>query len=345
MKPYVLIMAGGKGERFWPRSTKAFPKQLHKIYSNKTLLQETIDRALTFTEASRIYIGCSPELKDAIRKTHDVPAGQFVLEPVGRNTAPIIALAALFFAELDKDSMMVVLSADHFIQTHAEFASTIQAAMELALKDRLVTIGVRPVRPETGYGYIKKGEPLSPGFAIEAFVEKPDRERATAYLADGNYYWNSGIFIWKTARILSEFDEHAASISAPLRAHFPEIDPVFPELPSLPVDISIMEKSKRVAMVEARFVWDDVGSWRALRRVAPADSEKNVSVGLTRVVALSATENTVVSDRRLVALLGTRGLVIVDSGETLFVAAEEHLDSIKDLLGRLRENPSLQDCL
>lgn len=338
-------MAGGKGERFWPRSTKAFPKQLHKIYSDKTLLQETMDRALTFTDAERIFIGCSPELKEAILKTHPVAASQFVLEPVGRNTAPIIALAALFFSRMDPDSMMVVLSADHFIKTHSEFQATILSAMELAREDRLVTIGVRPVRPETGYGYIKKGEALGTGFAIDAFVEKPERKAAAEYLADGRYYWNSGIFIWKTARILAEFAEHAPPILTPLRTHFPDIDAIFPDLPSQPVDISIMEKSSRVAMVEARFVWDDVGSWRALRRIAPADENGNVAIGSGSVEVLGARENTVVSDRRLVALLGTEGLVVVDSGDTLFVATDEHLDSIKELLALLRENPSLQDCL
>jgi mannose-1-phosphate guanylyltransferase len=344
MKPFVLIMAGGKGERFWPRSTRAFPKQLHKIYSNKTLLQETIDRALLITDRSHIFVGCNPALKKAVLQSHDVPAENFILEPTGRNTAPIIALAALHFQRQETNSSMIVLSADHFIETHAQFKATLEQALAMAELGRLVTIGVRPNRPEIGYGYLKRGEPVGAGYSIEAFVEKPDPARAMEYLKSGQHFWNSGIFIWNTALILEQFRAHAPSIIGPLEKSFPDIDSVFAELPDLPVDIAIMEKSNCVGMVDALFVWDDVGSWQALERVIPAE-EGNVHSGNARLAVLDSSDNIIVSDRGLVALLGLKNHIVVDGEGILFVADRNRIDGIKELLAILKKNPSLQEYL
>lgn len=377
-KPVVLIMAGGKGERFWPRSRVSHPKQLQKVYSSRTLLEETILRAKTITDSSRIFIGCNADLKKAILKTHrGIKATQFVVEPEGRNTAPIIALAALQFEKQFPDATHVVLSADHFISPLKAFESTLNKAIATAESGEgwLVTLGVRPNRPETGYGYIAAGGPLetpavvSPeasgaaatpaemptdAYAIESFVEKPDEQRARDYLGRGNYYWNSGIFIWSGKRIVAEFEAHAPEVIGPLAADKTfaskkKLAQVFPRIPDHPVDVAIMEKSERIAMIPAEFAWDDVGSWLSLRRIAEPDEQGNLVISTGKAAKIAATaesrENLVVTDKKLVALLGVENLVVVEEDDLLFLAKADKIDQIKQFIGTFKSNPGLQKFL
>ncbi|MCB1174647.1 MAG: mannose-1-phosphate guanylyltransferase [Leptospiraceae bacterium] len=346
-------MAGGKGERFWPRSRNSWPKQLQKVYSNQTLLDETIDRALRLTKLEHIYIGCNAELKKAILKSHQrIRPQQFIVEPQGRNTAPIIALAALHFEKKYTDCIQVILSADHYIAPLQEFQQSLARAIKLASGGRLVTLGVRPSRPETGYGYIQKGRALSGfdfAYHIKSFREKPDLKTAMGYLRKAeHYFWNSGIFIWRTSDILKEFEKHADEIIAPLQAAFQSpsrLKKVFPEIPALPVDIAIMEKSKNLAMVPAGFVWDDVGAWTALQRVLPCDPDNNVILGTgkpNQLQVLESSSNTVVSARPLVALLGVNDLVVVEEDDVLFISQKLSLDKIKKFMAQMKTNPALQ---
>lgn len=382
-KPVVLIMAGGKGERFWPRSRVSHPKQLQKVYSSRTLLEETIVRAKTITDGSRIFIGCNAELKKAILKTHKgIKATQFVVEPEGRNTAPIIALAALQFEKQFPGATHVVLSADHFISPLKAFETTLKKAIATAESGEgwLVTLGVRPNRPETGYGYIAAGGPLAaaqpaapalaadgspivPGstetlpaeaHAIESFVEKPDEQRARDYLGRGNYYWNSGIFIWSGKRIVAEFEAHAPDVIAPLQAgkafaSKKKLAQVFPQIPDHPVDVAIMEKSARIAMIPAEFAWDDVGSWLSLRRIAEPDEQGNLVISTGKAAKIAATEdskeNLIVTDKKLVALLGVENLVVVEEDDLLFLAKADKIDKIKEFIGTFKSNPGLQKFL
>lgn len=350
-KPVVLILAGGKGERFWPRSTISTPKQLQKIYSEKTLLQETIDRARSLTSIDRIFIGCNPALKKAIQKGHKVSDEQFVLEPVGRNTAPIIALAALELEARFPGSVQVILSADHFIQPIDRFVNSMKAGMALAEKNYLVTCGVVPTRPDPGYGYIqpRTSEPLEPeGWTIERFHEKPDTSKAALYVKDG-FLWNSGIFLWKGSVILEEFRRHAPEILLPLEQAFKSakgLKQVFPTLPELPIDIAIMERSQRRAVVPASFQWDDVGSWLALERIHrdSAEPHGNIFAGeKTMTVVLDARGNIVVPDsKRLIALLGVKDLVYVETESAVLIATKEALNDMKKLTAMLKEKPALQ---
>lgn len=353
-KPVVLIMAGGKGERFWPRSTVSTPKQLQKIYSNKTLLQETIDRARAFTSADRIFIGCNPSLKKAIQKGHKIPDAQFVLEPEGRNTAPIIALAALQLESRFPGTVQVILSADHFIQPLDRFAESMKAGMTLAQQDYLVTCGIVPTRPDPGYGYIqpRKSEVLKPaGWTIEQFHEKPDIEKAAGYVKDG-FLWNSGIFLWKGSVILEEFRKHAPEILQPLEKTYKSaaaLKKVFPTLPEQPIDIAIMERSQRRAVVPASFQWDDVGSWLALERIRSesADADGNIFAGeKTQTAAFDARGNIIVpNSKRLIALLGVKDLVYVETDTSVLIATKERLNDIKKLIAKLKEKPALQSFL
>ena len=352
-KPLVLIMAGGKGERFWPRSRETCPKQLQKVYSDKTLLQETIDRARTITDLNSIYVGCNAALKKAILKTHKLPASNFIVEPEGRNTAPIIALAALHFEKKFPGRTHIVLSADHYIAPPEEFKKTIQMAIACADKGFLVTLGVKPTRPDIGYGYIAAGGPLwdTGASTIKSFVEKPDLKKATSYFKKSNYYWNSGIFIWNGPVILEEFREHAAEIIGPLEKSFrspSKLKTSFSKIPKDPVDVAILEKSRRIAMVPATFTWDDVGSWLSLERIVPADEEGNVLVRGDKKAELYAKNsrgNIVLSSKKLVSLLGVEDVIIVEEDDLLFVSSRKGVGEIKELIGEFRQNKTLQKYL
>ncbi|MBW7857941.1 MAG: mannose-1-phosphate guanylyltransferase [Leptonema sp. (in: Bacteria)] len=344
-------MAGGKGERFWPRSTISTPKQLQKIYSNKTLLQETFDRAKLITSNDRIFIGCNNDLKKAIQKTHKIENSRFIIEPEAKNTAPIIALAALQLEEKFPGAVQVILSADHFIQPLQKFKESIQNAIEVADQNYLVTCGVVPSRPDSGYGYIQpleksKIEPV--GFEIKQFHEKPDFKKAVNYVKQG-FFWNSGIFIWKGSVILEEFKAHASFILQPIESSYKngsKLKTAFSKIQSLPIDIAIMEKSNRRAVIPATFEWDDVGSWLAIDRIRQEakDNDGNIFVGNdTTNVTLSASNNIVVSNsKKLIALLGVKDLIFVETDSSIFIASKAEVDNIKSLLAKLKQKPALQ---
>ena len=349
-KPVVLIMAGGRGERFWPRSRESCPKQLQKVYSDRTLLEETLIRARAVTTPDSIFIGCSAALKKAILKGHRFPSRNFILEPEGRNTAPIIALAALELERRFPDRVHLILSADHFITPLRDFAETIRTAVALAERQFLVTLGVRPTRPDTGYGYIEVGDELwdTGGRTIRSFTEKPDQKKAKTYIGREDYFWNSGIFLWKGSVILEEFALHAPEILEPIRKSHRNrsaLARAFRRVPARPIDIAIMEKSRRVAMVPAQFAWDDVGSWLALERIVPAQEGTNVFVGgggRAQLLTHAAHGNIVVSSGRPVFLLGAENMVVVAEQDLVFVASRAGIDQIKDLTAAIRSNKTLQ---
>jgi len=347
-KPIVIIMAGGKGERFWPRSTKAIPKQLQKVYSNRTLLDETWARALSITSSQNIYIGCNAHLRDAIIKTHpEIKKHNFIIEPEGKNTAPILALAAVQLNQEHPEAVQIILSADHFIQPLHEFAATAQKMVNWAQKGNIVTIGVPPARPETGYGYIEAGERHADGaHEISSFKEKPSAHQAGEFLSQGGFFWNAGIFAWKGSVIVDEFQKHAPEILEPIARAFGndgEMKKAFHHLHGTPIDIAILEKSKRVVMVPATFQWDDVGSWLSLPRILKADDAGNINVSERGVItANDAERNIVLADKKLIALLGVKDLIVVETDDVLFVADEKSIGRIKELLQHMNQNSSLQ---
>lgn len=345
-KPIVLIMAGGKGERFWPRSRVSTPKQLQKVYSNKTLLKETLERALTITTIDRVYIGTNASLKKSIlAQEKNFPEKNFIIEPEGKNTAPIIALASLYFREKYGDPLQVVLSADAWINPVKEFTKTILKALEQA-KDHLVLLGIKPNRPEVGYGYIEAGKSIDGCFAVKSFYEKPDLKTALKYIKKKNFYWNPGIFLWKTSIILEEFKTYSPKIINPLEDRFPfkkagELSAAFKIIPSDPVDIAIMEKSSRIRMVEASFGWDDVGSWTSLERVMSGDSFGNRHMGKT-ILFHKSSGNITQTRKEFTAILGVKDLIVVEEEDVLFISTKSGIGDIKSLVAELRKNKTLQ---
>lgn len=348
-KPVVLIMAGGKGERFWPRSRISTPKQLQKVYSNKTLLRETIDRALTLTTLDRIFIGTNVALKKSIlQQEKSFPERNFIIEPEGKNTAPIVALASLYFKQKFGNPIQVVLSADAFINPMNEFTKTLKVAMQES-EDNLVLLGIKPVRPETGYGYIGTGKSTKFGMEVKGFFEKPDYKVALKYLKRKNFYWNPGIFIWRTDIILEEFSKYAPYILSPLKNKFPfanfgELSAAFKLLPSEAIDTAIMEKSSSICMVKASFDWDDVGSWLSLERVTKGDTNSNHHLGKS-VVYHNAKGNISSTKKDLVTFLGVNDMIVVEEEDVLFISSKTGIKDIKILLSELKKNRSLQKYL
>jgi mannose-1-phosphate guanylyltransferase len=347
--PVVLIMAGGKGERFWPRSRSNSPKQLQKVYSNKTLLRETIDRALSITSLDRIFIGTNASLKaEILRKDPKFPSNNFIIEPEGKNTAPIIALSALHFQKRFGNPNLIVLSADAFIDPVKEFAKTIERAL-FETEHGLVLLGVKPNRPEIGYGYISAGKPTDVGFQVKAFFEKPDYKTAVKYIKKPNFYWNPGIFLFRVETILSEFEKHAPGILHALKNGFPfknfgDLKNAFAILPSEAIDTAIMEKSSRIRMVPASFQWDDVGSWISLERILPGDSAKNHHQG-KEVFYHKSKGNISSVQKDLIAFLGVDDLIVVEEPDVLFVSSRNSINEIKSMIASMRKNKVLQKYL
>ncbi|MFC1752995.1 mannose-1-phosphate guanylyltransferase, partial [Thermoproteota archaeon] len=283
---YAVILAGGVGSRFWPLSRELEPKQFLNLHGNKSLLQHTIERLKPSIPVKQIYIISNKRHKFEIEKQvsgFSMPKENIILEPEGKNTAPAIGLAANIFLKKDSESTMIVLPADHFIREEKKFLDVLKQAEKLAQSDYLVALGVTPHAPHTGYGYIKRrvsGAKLqSNSYHVEQFTEKPDKKKAEKFFRDKNYFWNSGIFIWKSKVISQEINKYLPDLSKKLKkvGLSQEINPkIWGQLSSISVDYGILEKSKKTAMVVAKDIgWSDLGSWSALSEFLDRDHSGN----------------------------------------------------------------------
>ncbi len=345
---HAVVMAGGSGTRFWPKSRKARPKQLLRLYGDSTMLQQTVERIAPMVGPERTWIITASDQAEAIRaQLPDLPFANTVAEPCPRDTAACVGLAASIVARADPDGTMIVMPADHVISPPETFRTTVRAALGVIEADptAFVTFGIRPTRPETGYGYIERGESLgSPeGIALNKVVqfrEKPDRATAEAFLAAGNFAWNSGIFVWRARAILDALATHRPTLAAAL-ARVGEalgtpreaevIAREYPEMEKVPIDKAVMEKAANVRVLEVVYNWNDVGDWRALAELVPPDSDGNVTQGA--VHAVETTGSIIVADDgALIATLGVEGLVIVQSGGATLVARKDQLDKLKALV-------------
>ena len=328
---YCVIMAGGKGERFWPVSTDLVPKPFVSLTGRRTMIQMTLDRLGRLAPNDRIFVILGKEhLAVARKQLSDLPERQFIIEPEGKDTAPCIGLAAVTLSRLDPDALMVVVPADHYIPEPDAFAKTIGMAADCARQgDYLVTIGIRPTRPEVGYGYMfaegAAGALSGAALPVTRFVEKPDEAKAAEYLADGRYYWNSGIFVWRAGVVLEGIRRHMPQLAEGLAAiqRSPglrkgrEVTERFKSFEKISIDYGLMEKADNVLMIKADFAWDDVGTWGSLRRVLALDENGNCIIG--NATCVDVKDCVVYGHDVPVGAVGVEGLIIAASRNGVLV--------------------------
>ena len=347
---FAVIMAGGRGTRFWPASRKDRPKQFLPIAGDAPMITQTARRIQGLVDLERTLVVTGADQVDLVREAApEIPVENILAEPCGRNTAACCAFAAEIIHRRDPNSIQFVLPADHVIEPESRFRETLDAAAQEAhAEGTLVTGGIRPTFPATGYGYIEACDELAqrnghPVQDVRRFVEKPDEARAREFLDAGNFLWNAGIFIWRTDAIRAAFAEYANEIYAPIRdaADIAAIHSAYDALPSLPIDVAIMEKANNVRVLPLDYSWNDVGSWNALEDVLDADAAGNVKTGSARLIAEDAENCIVYGDaNERIALLGVDDLVVVRAGDTTLVCPKSRAQDVKRIVERLeREDP------
>ncbi|RKY70654.1 MAG: mannose-1-phosphate guanylyltransferase [Candidatus Latescibacterota bacterium] len=348
---YAVVMAGGKGKRFWPESRPECPKPLLKILAEESMLQLTVRRISQIVPKKNILVVTSQTYSSRIREhLPEIPDENIISEPEGRDTAACIGLAALYVRRIDPEGVMLVTPADHFIRNQRRFAHVVRAAAEIARQqDRLVTIGIPPTRPETGYGYIHRGEQTEQRRGekvhfVKKFVEKPNRQLAQQYLAQGDYLWNSGIFLWKVSTILKMLKSHMPRLAQGLvqieRALGTEresqiIADVYRGLESTSIDYGVMEKADGVVVLAGDFGWSDVGSWAALSELLPRDENGNVIQASH--LGIDTQGCFIRCPGRLVATIGVKDLVIVETDEALLICPKHRTQEVKKAVEMLEK--------
>jgi mannose-1-phosphate guanylyltransferase/mannose-6-phosphate isomerase len=345
-----VVLAGGSGQRFWPRSRRAHPKPLLRVVGGASLLGATLDRARRFAAPEALWLVCGRDHARPMRRESGLPARRVVVEPRGRNTAMAAGVAATRIAAEDADAILAVLPADHVIPDGRAFGRAIgQAARAAAEADVLVTLGVQPTHPETGYGYIRVGK-AAPGHAglhrVARFVEKPDAARAARFLRTGNHLWNAGIFVWRARTLLEEIEAHAPAVHralAPVRRRprgrgaVAALEEAYRRAPSVSVDVAVLEPSRRVWTLPVDFHWSDVGTWGSLARELGVTSDRSRVVGGS-VVLENADGNLVWGEEstgRAVVLAGVEGLAVIDTPDALLVASLDASDEVRRVVERL----------
>lgn len=347
----TVIMAGGVGERFWPMSRREHPKQLLDLTGRGSMIRLTIDRLRGLSRPEEILVVTNEAQRQAMLAElgDTLPAENVVGEPVGQNTAPCIGLAAVVLRRMHGDEPMIVLPADHLVDPVEAFQQQVKAGADYVTRNRaLLTFGIKPTRPETGYGYIRAGAATESGDArimrVEEFLEKPDAETASRFVEAGGYYWNSGMFMWTAGAILGEIETHLPDLYSVLMEietgmgtkPLPDVlKSLYPQAPSISIDYGVMEKARDVVVLEAAFNWNDVGSWEFMRDVNDADADGNVLVG--DHVVVDAHNCTVVARDRLVGVLGLDDVVVVDGGDTILVCPRDRVQEVKKIVQTLKD--------
>ena len=348
---YIVILAGGSGTRFWPLSRTARPKQLISITGDRTMLQRTVERVLPLKPKRILIITNRIQAEETERQLahyRTVPI-DVIAEPSARNTAPAIGLAATIIAAHDPEGVMVVLPADHFIKDELALQQTLVDAAHAARNGYLVTLGIMPSRPETGYGYIEADMDLrgSGPFPVRRFVEKPPLEEAVRYLDAGNYFWNSGMFIWRADTILAEISDYLPELRASLSLITfsnnvwelsdldDQIEAVYASVASVSIDYGVMEKSSRVQVVPVEMGWSDVGSWSSLPEVVEADNSGTVCVNASGHVSLDSSGCLIYVDAKVVATVGVHNLIVVSTPDALLICDRERAQDVKKVVEEL----------
>jgi len=351
---FPVIMAGGSGTRFWPLSRQAFPKQFLPLASSKALLTETLERLGSMALPKQCYVVCGKKHLSIARKLLvKVPKKNWLAEPQARNTAPAIALALAHISKQNPEALVAIFPADHHVANPKALRLCLQKAMDLAQQGHIATLGIIPHRPETGFGYIRRGEALGEdGYRVHAFVEKPDEETAQKYLASGEYFWNAGIFIFRADVMVEAFGKHMPEVAQALlriRAALGKtgaqtlLEREFKKMTATSIDFGVAEKADNMAVVPADMGWHDVGSFQAMEEVKPQDDNGNVLCAKTLLEACKG--NVFWSSKRLVAALGVENLVVVDTEDVLLVLDKRKCQNVRTLVEKLREDKKLNGYL
>lgn len=357
---HVAIIAGGKGERFWPFSTRENPKQLLKIASDKTMLEETLDRVAEFVPLDRTVIVTGENIRKQILDRHpSITAANILAEPFGKNTCLAVGFAAINLFHKDPSGVMVVLSADHFIRPKERLIDILKFGAAIAERDDvLITIGINPTRPETGYGYIELGEQYDSfdglvSFRVKQFKEKPNRTLAQQYYVGRMHMWNSGMFIWSTKAILNAISrckpemyrlltEYGKTIGTP--EELKSRQELFDRAEGVSIDVGVLEEASNVVVIKADLIWDDIGSWLALERISTKDKDNNVSIGDT-LLHESFEISAVNAGEGILATLGVSDLIVVKTDSVVLVAHKTRVNDIKSLLARMKDDPRYEKYL
>lgn len=351
-KVTAVLMAGGKGERFWPKSRTNLPKQFLNISGQKSMIQQSIQRLERYVSISEIFVVTNRLYAELIHvQIPHLPIENIIIEPIGRNTAPCIGVASLIIEERYPDSVMVVLPSDHIIGNEEGFIQILKTAVEVAQSgEKLVTLGIGPTYAETGYGYIERMEEteLVNGFEVHKvnrFVEKPDLKTAQSYVESGNFYWNSGIFIWRT-RVIRDYIEalmpQMHDVLETMKNAFKEmavndvVESEFHKMPDESIDYGIMEKVNEIFVIPCRFGWDDVGSWTALERISDLDGDGNVIKG-GNILNIDTKRCIIEGNGKLIATLGVEDLIIVDTEDVTLICSKDKAQEVKTLIKELRK--------
>jgi mannose-1-phosphate guanylyltransferase len=348
---YAVIMAGGSGTRLWPLSRKGLPKQALRLIGDRTMFQHAVDRLVPLFPSERIFVVTNAAMAEVLRpQTPELPADNFILEPSPRDSAPAAGLAAATLLARDPDAVMVILTADHYIVDTVQFRAALAAADEVAADGTIVTLGIRPNFPATGFGYIRLGESqiIVNGFRVyrsAGFVEKPDLPTAVRFLEEGRHAWNSGMFIWRADRLLAEFasqlaESHAALVRIGAAVGTPDASKILAaewlNVRKISIDYGIMEHAANVSIIPVDIGWSDIGSWAALLDVLPGDEHSNVVEGnLTAIDTHGCLVRSEDRTGRLIAAIGLQDLVIVDTPDVLLICPRERAQDIRDVVNRL----------
>ncbi len=353
MEVFAIVMAGGIGSRFWPRSKEKSPKQLLKIFGEKTMIQDTVSRLDGIVKNENIFIITNkvqkPEIQDQLK---DIPPENIIEEPFGRNTASCIGLASVIIEKKSKDGVMIVLPADHIIKDIKEFHKTISDATKFAFDSKgLVTIGIKPSRPETGYGYIQIDESTVADniFKVYTFAEKPNYATAVRFVESGDFFWNSGMFIWRADAILEEIKLYLPDLHEGLENIKKDIGTpqfsstlynVYGMLRNISIDYGIMEKSKKVFLTKGEFSWSDVGSWEEVYQLSEKNGNGNATVG--NIFTEMTVDSYIYSPDKFAAIIGVENLIVINTKDALLVCRRDQTQEVKKVVDHLKINKLTQ---
>ena len=345
-KAHAVILAGGSGSRLWPLSRQHLPKQFLTLDGEESLLQTTIDRLSPVIPAENVLI-VTQEAHAKGEAYHALLPYKTLYEPIGRNTGPAIALAAAYLTAQGDDPVMVVLPADHIIKGEAQFRAHLEVAIQAAQNGKLITFGIQPTHPDTGFGYIKVKSQHSDSQVCEVarFTEKPNLETAAKFLKEGGYYWNSGMFVWRASVILEEIKQHLPEVYKIVQAIVAEsragttfqvaVEKQFASMPSISIDYGVLEKSDRVSLIPCDIGWNDVGSWQAVHEISEKDENGNSLQG--NVIALGCKNNLIRAEKRLVAAIGVEDLCIIETTDAVLISKSDQTQRVREVVEALND--------